>query len=60
MGKKLTHSEKVVGALGKRPKTGQEVATKLGFDSHRSVARALGEAVAKGQAVKTDRGYQRA
>jgi hypothetical protein len=60
MASKLTHSERVVKALGKRPQTGEQVAKKLGFNSHRNVARALGQAVSQGQAVKTPKGYQKA
>lgn len=55
-----THSEKVVGKLGKKPKTATTVAQQLGLPSHHGVARALGQAVKDGKAVKTDKGYTRA
>lgn len=56
MPKKLTHSEKVVKAVGRRPKTATEIGKKLGFDDHKPVARALGEAASKGTIVRTDDG----
>jgi hypothetical protein len=58
--KKLTHAEKVVRAVGKRPQTATQIAEKLGHKSHQSVSRALGEAVSRGEVVKTDKGFQKA
>lgn len=60
MPKKLTHSEKVERAVGRRPQSALQVAQKLGFKSHQAVAPALGKAVAQGRIVKTDKGFQRA
>jgi hypothetical protein len=61
MPKRLTHSEKVVKAVGKRPITATQVAEKLKLPSHRNVARALGDAVSQGKLVKTETGkYQSA
>jgi hypothetical protein len=54
-----SHQEKVIGALGKRPKSAREVAEKLGLGSPQSVARALGTAVKTGDAVKSDKGYSK-
>jgi hypothetical protein len=60
MPKTKTHSDRVVSALGKRPQTATQVATKLGFKTHQSVAKALGQAVQQGKAVRTPKGYQKA
>lgn len=56
--KRLTHQEKVVNAVGKRPKGRDQIAEKMGV-SPQSIARALGTATAQGQIVKTEKGYQR-
>lgn len=55
-----THSERVVSKVGVRPKSATVIARQLGFKSHQSVSRALGEAVTRGEIVKTDKGFQKA
>lgn len=54
-----SHSEKVIAKVGKRPQSRDQIAAKLGVKPQ-AVARALGDAHAKGLIVKTERGYQRA
>lgn len=53
---KLSHAEKVVKAVGRRPLTRNQVAAKLGVKPQ-AVARALGKATQEGRLVKTDKGY---
>jgi predicted Rossmann fold nucleotide-binding protein DprA/Smf involved in DNA uptake len=54
--KQLSHEEKVVKAVGRRPLNRNQVAAKLGMKPQ-AVARALGKATQEGKLVKTDKGY---
>lgn len=55
-----THSEKVLGKVGKRPKSASEIATALGYPTHHGVSRTLGSLVKSGEVVKTPKGYSKA
>jgi hypothetical protein len=52
-----SNQDRVVAAVGKRPKSAGELAAKLGYDSHHGVSRALGKAVKEGQVAKNEKGY---
>ncbi len=54
-----SHYDTVVGKLGKKEKTAGTVGSQLGFKTHHGVSKALGEAVRRGDAVKTDKGYRK-
>lgn len=55
-----TVGEQAVARVGKRPVSATTLATKLGLKGHQAIARPLGEAVKRGELVKTDKGYSRA
>lgn len=52
-----TLTEKVEGAVGKKPKTATEIGVKLGYSGHLPVSRAIREAVEAGTITKTEKGY---
>jgi hypothetical protein len=52
-----THTDKVLKAVGKRPQSASQIATKLGYPTHHGVARTLGGAVKRGEVVKSEKGY---
>jgi hypothetical protein len=57
MARQKSIEERVVQAVGKRPKTATEIGQKLGYSSHLPVSRAINKAVSAGTIQKTDRGY---
>jgi predicted transcriptional regulator len=54
-----THKERVLGAVGRRPKSRDQVAAKLGV-SPQAVSRTLGDLRQEGKIVRTDKGFQKA
>lgn len=52
--------ERAVARVGKRPVTATQLAAKMGLKGHQAIARSLGQAVQRGEIVKTERGYTKA
>jgi hypothetical protein len=55
-----THLEKVEAAVIKKPRTGTEIANKVGYATHHGVGKALGQLVREGKVVRTEKGYVKA